>query len=445
MNITKEDLNEFDPLTQESSNIVDQEIERETVGSSHNVEVEKVRDEEEEPFYDFQVFISQLRDPDAEPIVKYIKSFLHNFQTVRVLWTADEQTKLVKDFKLFIYDKFTHHKPFSQLEESRLRNAQEGLEKLIMGKLYGRCFSPCLEALGDDLDRGHKQDLADDANLKSKSREYRFISPEELDIPSSLSDKLNKLVELSGKELNKMNHFKAPRDKMICALNSCKVIMAMLTNNKLENGADSFIPLLIYTILKGDLCSLASNVRYIERFRYEAFFRGEALYYLNSLQAAISFIIKLEQAAFTINNIDHFKSEYESNQAALAKEEHEASESQQKKQDIQRQARSSHPSEYILHPLDEAASTIAGKFNDFFSLKQTGTQANIIGSSGTVLYDEDNQDIDRLAQELQDREQRNTLETLKSMFPEMDPEVVEDVCIAKRYRVGASVDILLSF
>ncbi|SJM87952.1 related to Vacuolar protein sorting-associated protein 9 [Zygosaccharomyces bailii] len=443
MSLSKEVLNEFDPLAKTAPAAAEQAASGGM--NTNNAEVEKLsEEEEEEPFYDFQLFTKELRDPNAEPIVRYIKSFLHNFQTVRVLWTADEQAKLVKDFKIFIYDKYNHHKPFSELEESRLRNAQEGLEKLIMGKLYGRCFSPCLETLGNDLDDGHKQDLADDCNLRSKSREYRFISPEELDIPNVLSEKLNKLVGLSGRELNKMNHFKAPRDKMICVLNSCKVIMAMLTKNKLENGADSFIPLLIYTILKGNLSSLASNIRYIERFRFESFLRGEALYYLNSLQAAVSFIIRLEQAAFTINNNEHFKQRYESNQLELAKEAREANSAVQTKHDSLRQSKTPHPSEYLLQPLDGAANTIAGKFNHLFSSKQSDNQSGASSPSTAALYDDDNQDIDRLAQELQDREQRTTLEMLKSMFPEMDPEIVEDVCIAKRYRIGITVDILLS-
>ncbi|CAR25464.1 hypothetical protein ZYGR_0A00240 [Zygosaccharomyces rouxii] len=457
MSNIKQDLSEFDPLTQAETSPKDQN----TAGEERTVEESTNRsatvgekddgDEDEEPFYDFQLFIQQLRDPHAEPIVRFIKSFLHDFQTVRVLWTAKEQSKLINDFKIFIYDKFGLYKPFCELEGSKLRNAQEGLEKLIMGKLYARCFSPCLEPLEQSLDKEHLQDLKDDRQLKLKSREYRFISPQELDIPNLLSDKLNKLVELSGKELNKVNHFKAPRDKMICVLNSCKIIMAMLTNNKLENGADSFIPLLIYTILKSNLSSLASNTRYIERFRFESFFRGEALYYLNSLQAAVSFIISINESTFTIENRNQFKQRYDDNQKQLIKED-EISERERENNSIvnPRLSKSPNPSQFILQPLDEAANTIKGKVNEFFTsakpqLKPEDEARRTDTSPPSVaLYDEDNQDIDRLAQKLQDREQRNTLSTLKSMFPEMDPEIVEDVCIAKKYRVGATVDILLS-
>lgn len=458
MSAVKKELSEFDPLTETEANRKNQETKREEetreAASTNAVVGEKYGgDEEEETFYDFQLFIQQLRDPNAEPVVRFIKSFLHNFQTVRVLWSTKEQAKLIKDFKIFIYEKFGYYKPFCDLEGSKLRNAQEGLEKLIMGKLYSRCFSPYLEPVEQDLDEGHKRDLQDDRRLKSKSRKYRFISPKELDIPDSLSDKLNKLVELSGKELNKVNHFKAPRDKIICMLNSCKIIMAMLTNNKLENGADSFIPLLIYTILKGNLSSLASNTRYIERFRFESFFRGEALYYLNSLQAAISFIITIDENAFTIEDTTEFKQRYKENQRHLVQEDESVAREKQYAQVVHsRTSRSPNPSQFILQPLDEAANTIKGKVNEFFSTTRPQPQqgqaeeshSTVTSPPSAALYDEDNQDIDRLAQRLQDKEQRNTLATLRSMFPEMDPEIVEDVCIAKRYRVGATVDILLS-
>lgn len=456
MNNTKQDLSEFDPLTVDKANTKDQQTtgqEKTTekpTNKSSTIWEKYDRDEDEEPFYDFQLFIQQLRDPRAKPIVRYIKSFLHDFQTVRVLWTAEEQKKLINDFKLFIYDKFGVYKPFCELEGPRLRNAQEGLEKLIMGKLYSRCFSPCLKPLEQKLDEYHLHDLQDDRQLSLKAKEYRFISPQELDIPNLLSDKLNRLVELSGKELNKVNHFKAPRDKMICVLNSCKIIMAILTNNKLENGADSFIPLLIYTILKSTLSSLASNTRYIERFRFDAFFRGEALYYLNSLQAAISFIINIDESTFTIEDPNQFKQRYDQNQKKLVEEEEIAQKERQNKKIVDPPpSRSPNPSQFIFQPLDEAANTIKGKVNEFFfntgpQQKPEEVHPTVASPPSVALYDDDSQDIDRLAQRLQETEQRNTLSTLKSMFPEMDPEIIEDVCIAKKYRVGATVDILLS-
>lgn len=462
MNNQEDIIKQFDPLQQDSDVQEDnpqggESIGKENVSAIKSFE-EKEDEEDEEPFYDFHLFAKQLQDPLAEPIVKYTKSFLRNFQTQRALWTAAEQTKLINDFKLFIYDKFLEYEPFKSLDAIKLRNAQEGLEKLVMGKLYNRCFSPCLKSFREDLDEGHKQDLVEDGKLRAKVAEYKFIEPQDLDIPSSLSERLGKFVKLSGEELNKVNNFKAPRDKMICVLNSCKVIFGILRHHKLEEkGADSFIPLLIYTILKGEISALASNVRYIERFRYEEFIRGEASYYLNSLQAAINFIITLDREALSPADDDTFQERYVKNQSSIRKinEIAAVAVADNKSTKVQTPL----PSEYILHPLDEAANALMHKFNEYFSPSGQGEEQALNPSnahpSGTSAIlstpthvvtnnQDDHQDISVLAQQIEEREHRKTLETLQSMFPEMDSDVIEDVCIAKRFRVGASVDVLLS-
>lgn len=455
-------IKQFDPLQQDDGIKEDTPQGGEGIGKKNASALksyeEKEDDEDEEPFYDFHLFAKQLQDPLAEPIVKYTKSFLRNFQTQRALWTADEQTKLINDFKLFIYDKFLEYEPFKSLDGIKLRNAQEGLEKLVMGKLYNRCFSPCLKSFKEDLDEGHKQDLVDDKKLRAKVAEYKFIKPQDLDIPSSLSERLSKFVKLSGEELNKVNNFKAPRDKMICVLNSCKVIFGILRHHKLEEkGADSFIPLLIYTLLKGEIVALASNVRYIERFRYEDFIRGEASYYLNSLQAAMNFIITLDTETLSPADDDTFQERYEKNQSSIRKTNEIAhvAVADGKATKVQ----SPLPSEYILHPLDEAANALMHKFNEYFSPPRQGEEQALNPSSahpsGTnsilptpthalVNNQDDHQDISKLAKQIEEQEHRKTLETLQSMFPEMDGDVIEDVCIAKRFRVGASVDVLLS-
>jgi Rab5 GDP/GTP exchange factor len=52
-----------------------------------------------------------------------------------------------------------------------------------------------------------------------------------------------------------MNLYKAPRDKLACILNCCKVINNLLLNasvisNDNPPGADEFLPVLIYVTIK---------------------------------------------------------------------------------------------------------------------------------------------------------------------------------------------------
>jgi hypothetical protein len=73
-----------------------------------------------------------------------------------------------------------------------------------------------------------------------------------------------------------VNHYKAPRDKLICILNCCKVIFGLLcspschlvSDNRpglirhlnTDESADTFIPILIFVVLKANPEHLLSNV-----------------------------------------------------------------------------------------------------------------------------------------------------------------------------------------
>lgn len=62
-------------------------------------------------------------------------------------------------------------------------------------------------------------------------------------------------LQLAQKELQKINMYKAPRDKLVCILNCCKVINNLLLNasiasNENPPGADEFLPVLIYVTIK---------------------------------------------------------------------------------------------------------------------------------------------------------------------------------------------------
>jgi hypothetical protein len=74
-------------------------------------------------------------------------------------------------------------------------------------------------------------------------------------------------------ELLKINHYKAPRDKMICILNCCKVIFGepafdsaddqgLIRNTQGADAttADAFVPILIFVVLQANPDNMLSNV-----------------------------------------------------------------------------------------------------------------------------------------------------------------------------------------
>lgn len=412
-----------------------------------------LNNDEKANYYDFQSFLNIMRNPKAEPIVKYTKSFIRNFLTQKLNWTTAEQEKLINDFKLFIYDKLTTNEAFKDLSESELQNAKEGIEKLVMSKLYTRCFSPLLMEDKKCLESTHEQDIIDDTKLSEKILEFRFLNPEHLDIlPSLINAKLINFIMLSGKELSKINNYRSPRDKIVCVLNSCKVLFGILKHNKeADGGADHFVPLLIFTLLKSDVDYLVSNVRYIERFRFPDFLTGESAYYLSTLQGAIKFILDMDKTSISVLESDEeFEEKYNANQEEIKVLKQQKRENSQVNilKASKNEAPSTHvmspsPSGLILKPLDDAANSVISKINEFWTA--TTSQESPIAPTSNG---EDNQEIDEhtataLAQQMEQKEHDNTLKTLQLMFPDLDPDLIQDVCIASKYRVGVCVDALL--
>ncbi|CAL9731062.1 vacuolar protein sorting-associated protein 9 [Monosporozyma unispora] len=421
----------------------------------------------DEAFFDFQLFIKQLKYPQADPIIRYTRSFLHNFCTQRPLWTASEQVKLINDFKLFIYEKYRMYEPFKSLNDTQFKNAQEGMEKLIMGKLYFRCFSPFLkQSLKIDMDEEHGLDLIDDIKLNSKIKEYRFIEIENLDttLKEINSLKLTKFIELGCNELNKINKFKSPRDKIICILNCCKVIYGLLKHSQEStHGADSFVPLLIYIVLKSDTEHLISNIRYIERFRFVDLNKGEELYYLSSLQGAIKFIETLTMDSLNANDHDAFNTKYLDNQTKLKEETQRKIEEEQK----QIKEEQSQKGKETMPTLDDVTTSMATMFNDFVSSYSGSNENNnnLISENNKPVTTitstppppptlhrtrteeetrEEERVMSKLIERLEVKEKKDTLEKMQTMFPDLDKEIIEDVCVAKKYNIGECVDTLLT-
>ncbi|KAK4559574.1 hypothetical protein RGQ29_008697 [Quercus rubra] len=104
----------------------------------------------------------------------------------------------------------------------------------------------------------------------SKSVIVNYISPPEVAFLRGITAQFNPKIrvqfglvapwkskvenELAQKELQKINMYKAPRDKLVCILNCCKVIGNLLLHASISSedvpGADEFLPVLIYVTIK---------------------------------------------------------------------------------------------------------------------------------------------------------------------------------------------------
>ncbi|KAG2183038.1 hypothetical protein INT44_006019 [Umbelopsis vinacea] len=254
--------------------------------------------------FDFNRFLEQMKRRGAIPITKYFKSFLQAFD--RRPWTVNEQIKIIQDFLDFIYGKMQECDVWRDTSDQEFENAKEGMEKLVMNRLFHLTFSPNTT---DDKER--------DEILYHKIRIFSWITEEHLDIPVTQHNE--SFLTFAESELLKINNYKAPRDKLICILNCCKVIFGLIKHVEGDAGADKFLPILIYVVLKSNPPKLVSNVQYINRFRNPDQLQSEGGYYLTNLMGAIAFIESLEAKSLSITQ-EEFDSNIEKTMKELEKE-----------------------------------------------------------------------------------------------------------------------------
>lgn len=166
---------------------------------------------ESEPIipFDFHHFLEQLRHKSADPVAKYLRSFLQEFGKKQ--WMVHEQVKIIRDFLIFISNKMEQCEVWAELSDSEFDNAREGMEKLVMNRLYSQTFSPAIQPpqpilgskpkrKGDERPMGpgrrgqHQEDVERDEILAQKVSIYGWIKEEHLDFPPVLDSGRNFLV-----------------------------------------------------------------------------------------------------------------------------------------------------------------------------------------------------------------------------------------------------------
>ncbi|VEU23070.1 DEKNAAC104158 [Brettanomyces naardenensis] len=413
--------------------------------------------------FDFQQFLEQFKSKECQPIHRYLRSFLSQFSQRN--WTIDEQVKLIKDFEVFLLGKMTEYFPFNTLQtEEEINNCKEGLEKLILTRLYLQVFSPAVAP--KKLSEQHRKDRAHDREYAKNVRLYGWVQLRHLDVPMDL-DLHSSFMQLASNELNKINDYKSPRDKVICILNCCKIIFGFIRQQQkqhhIEENADSFVPLLICVLFQAKTRLLYSNLVYIERYRNEDFLVGETSYYVSTLQIACNFVIDLDKDQLTISDEEFERS------MAISREELQREREKRKQEragrgsplpkkltDFISQTSSESPSEVLT----KSAEMMKQSLSNFF---QTGNEESTEAPAphhsshkyrALAATEEQLQEIERLSleehnQEVENRnKQQKNIENLQSMFPDIDREIIDDVLgttlNGDGSNIGECVDALLA-
>lgn len=173
--------------------------------------------------FDFHRFLEQLRNKKADPVARYLKSFLQEFGKRQ--WMVHEQVKIVGDFLAFIANKMALCEVWRTVSDPEFDNAREGMEKLVMNRLYTQTFSPAIsppqpipgakpKRRGGDRPMGpgrrgqHQEDVERDEILTQKINIYGWIRDDHLDIPP-VGDNGRRFLKLAQQGISRPESLRA--------------------------------------------------------------------------------------------------------------------------------------------------------------------------------------------------------------------------------------------
>lgn len=209
---------------------------------------------------------------------KKIREFIQDFQK---LTAADDKTAQVEDFLQFLYGVMAQDVIWQNASEEQLQDAQLAIERSVMNRIFKLAFYPNQDGdiLRDQVLHEHIQRLSKVVTANHRALQIPEVYLREAPWPSAQS------------EIRTISAYKTPRDKVQCILRMCSTIMNLLSlaNEDSVPGADDFVPVLVFVLIKANPPCLLSTVQYISSF-YASCLSGEESYWWMQFTAAVEFI-----------------------------------------------------------------------------------------------------------------------------------------------------------
>nr|XP_023964752.1 GTPase-activating protein and VPS9 domain-containing protein 1 [Chrysemys picta bellii] len=209
---------------------------------------------------------------------KKIREFIQDFQK---LTAADDKTAQVEDFLQFLYGAMAQDVIWQNASEEQLQDAQLAIERSVMNRIFKLSFYPNQDGdiLRDQVLHEHIQRLSKVVTANHRALQIPEVYLREAPWPSAQS------------EIRTISAYKTPRDKVQCILRMCSTIMNLLSlaNEDSVPGADDFVPVLVFVLIKANPPCLLSTVQYISSF-YANCLTGEESYWWMQFTAAVEFI-----------------------------------------------------------------------------------------------------------------------------------------------------------
>uniref|UniRef100_H0XQJ8 VPS9 domain-containing protein n=1 Tax=Otolemur garnettii TaxID=30611 RepID=H0XQJ8_OTOGA len=234
-----------------------------------------LRDKEVANRYFTTVCVRLLLESKEKKIREFIQG---DFQK---LTAADDKTAQVEDFLQFLYGAMAQDVIWQNASEEQLQDAQLAIERSVMNRIFKLAFYPNQDGdiLRDQVLHEHIQRLSKVVTANHRALQIPEVYLREAPWPSAQS------------EIRTISAYKTPRDKVQCILRMCSTIMNLLSlaNEDSVPGADDFVPVLVFVLIKANPPCLLSTVQYISSF-YASCLSGEESYWWMQFTAAVEFI-----------------------------------------------------------------------------------------------------------------------------------------------------------
>ncbi|KAG8554306.1 hypothetical protein GDO81_003754 [Engystomops pustulosus] len=209
---------------------------------------------------------------------KKIQEFIQDFQK---LTAADDKTAQVEEFLQSLYGAMAQDVIWQNASEEQLQDAQIAIERSVMNRIFKLAFYPNQDGdvLRDQVLYEHIQRLSKVVTANHRALQIPEVYLREAPWPSAQA------------EIRTISAYKTPRDKVQCILRMCSTIMNLLSlaNEYSVPGADDFVPVLVFVLIKANPPCLLSTVQYINNF-YSNRLSGEESYWWMQFTAAVEFI-----------------------------------------------------------------------------------------------------------------------------------------------------------
>ncbi len=204
-------------------------------------------------------FIARLSHSDSKEVATYANQFVKSALDSSIHHEKPLQERWRETFD-HLEEMMDAHPCWNDSEgdaaqhEQLMLDSREALEEYLCSRIKIVAFAPSAE------------ERREDSRLWRRTRLLQFIEPPHLDILPGNVDMA--VLESAATHLRQITTFKTPGGMISCIVKCATVIFDFLSSGKSHAGADDFLPLFIYTVLKAKVPQLLCCCEYIARYRH---------------------------------------------------------------------------------------------------------------------------------------------------------------------------------